>query len=177
MIEQNTVLPEAVSYWEDALMVRKTESVIRLSRYVGSRHEIGYISIHAKVIWYPHFFLMSLAYIESAGITKCFWFPTTRIHTVWMRAKARPCAVKCKCRNIILRFVFFLSLSFSLSFLLSFLIILVPLPLRSPQYDWHLRLFLFVSIVVSCPSSSPSTGLPSVRYVIEILSAWTGRNE
>ena len=29
---QNTVLPEAVSYWEQALMVRKTESVIRLSR-------------------------------------------------------------------------------------------------------------------------------------------------
>lgn len=28
----NTVLPEAVSYWERALMVRKTESVIRLSR-------------------------------------------------------------------------------------------------------------------------------------------------
>jgi len=28
----NTVLPDAVSYWEQALMVRKTESVIRLSR-------------------------------------------------------------------------------------------------------------------------------------------------
>lgn len=26
------MLPEAVSYWEQALMVRKTESVIRLSR-------------------------------------------------------------------------------------------------------------------------------------------------
>lgn len=36
-VKQNTVLPEAVSYWEEALMVRKTESVIRLSRYNNTR--------------------------------------------------------------------------------------------------------------------------------------------
>lgn len=30
---QNTILPQAVHFWEQALMVRKTENVIRLNRY------------------------------------------------------------------------------------------------------------------------------------------------
>lgn len=30
---QNTILPEAVQFWEQTLMVRKTKEVIRLNRY------------------------------------------------------------------------------------------------------------------------------------------------
>lgn len=31
--QQNTILPEAVQFWEQALMVRETKEIIRLNRY------------------------------------------------------------------------------------------------------------------------------------------------
>lgn len=57
---QNTILPEAVHFWERALMVRETKSTIRLNRYFIYRYvsnqcmyvhlsSIAKLSIHAKL--------------------------------------------------------------------------------------------------------------------------------
>lgn len=37
---QNTILPDAVKFWEQALMVRETKEVIRLNRKVTKRKEL-----------------------------------------------------------------------------------------------------------------------------------------
>lgn len=82
---QDVVLPEAVRFWEQALMVRQTVGPIRLNRYVGVYSSQLYVDILNRNLWFI---------LENATAPKYLWRMVTLIALIV--AKVSQCVEKCK---------------------------------------------------------------------------------